>query len=110
MEMNRHSADHDQSAAAFLTRLSPSAASSRKVTVPFAKYAVISWYFSLIAFSYYLAAQLGLRFRFHNSQIGVVWPANAIFLSALVLTPRTRWWLVLAATAVAHSAAMAPLV
>ena len=39
---------------------------------------------------YFLATQLGLGFRFANSQIGVVWPANAVFLSALLLTPRKR--------------------
>jgi len=53
---------------------------------------------------------LGLRFRFHNSQIGVVWPATAIFLSGLLLTPRRRWWLVVGVTALAHTAAIAPLV
>jgi signal transduction histidine kinase len=65
---------------------------------------------ALVSLGYYLGARLGLRFRFHNSQIGVVWPANAIFLAALLLMPRPRWWLVLASTALAHAAAMTPLV
>jgi len=41
----------------------------------------------LLAVSYYLAARLGLGFRFQDSQIGVVWPANAVLLAALLLTP-----------------------
>ena len=64
----------------------------------------------LLTVSYYLAARLGLAFRFQNSQIGVVWPANAVLLSALLLTRRSRWWIVLAASALAHVAVMAPLI
>ena len=59
----------------------------------------------LLAASYYLAVRLGLEFRFQNSRIGVVWPANAVLLSALLLAPKSRWWLVLVATATAHVAA-----
>ena len=57
---------------------------------------------------YYLAAKLGLAFRFQNSQISVVWPANAVLLAALLLTPRSRWWVVVDTTALAHLAAMSP--
>ncbi|HEY7237482.1 MAG TPA: MASE1 domain-containing protein [Gemmatimonadaceae bacterium] len=60
----------------------------------------------LLAVSYYLAVRLGLGFRFQHSQIGVVWPANAVMLSALLLTPKSRWWLVLLVTAAAHVAAV----
>jgi len=67
---------------------------------------VASPYVVLLVASYYLAARLGLGFRFQNSQIGVVWPANAVMLSALVLTKRTQWWVVLMATALAHAAAV----
>src|SRR5690348_3899104 len=62
----------------------------------------------LLAASYYLAARLGLAFRFQNSQIGVVWLANAVLLAALVLTPITHWWVVVAVTASAHAVAVAP--
>ena len=55
---------------------------------------------------YFLAARLGLGFRFQNSQIGVVWPPNALLLAALLLTPRKSWWAVFATSAVAHAAAM----
>src|SRR5262245_7243855 len=71
-----------------------------------AKFALPVAYLVLFAASYYLAVRLGLGFRFQNSQIGVVWPANALFLCALVLTPKSRWWIVLVAAALAHTAAV----
>jgi integral membrane sensor domain MASE1 len=61
---------------------------------------------ALLAVSYYLAARLGLSFRFQNSQIGVVWAANAVFLSALILARRERWWIVLVTTAAMHALVM----
>src|SRR5262245_22437949 len=61
---------------------------------------------ALCAVTYYLAARLGLGFRCQHSQIGVVWPASAVLLSALWLTPRSRWWVVVGSTAVAHAAAV----
>jgi PAS domain S-box-containing protein len=67
-------------------------------------------YLALFAASYYFAARLGLRFRFEYFLVGIIWPANALLLAALVLTPRRRWWLVLIATTVAHTAALAPVV
>src|SRR5262245_25077565 len=66
---------------------------------------LIAAYWALLAVSYYLAARLGLGFRFQSSQIGVVWPASAVLLSGLLLAPRSRWWLVISAVAVAHAAA-----
>jgi len=63
---------------------------------------------AVLAGIYYLAAKLGLAFRFQNSQISVVWPANAVLLAALLLTPRSLWWLVLGTTALAHVGAMSP--
>jgi len=61
---------------------------------------------ALLAVSYYFAARLGFGFRFQGSQVGIIWPANALLLAALVLSPRRRWWLVLIATALAHTAAL----
>src|SRR5262245_31029509 len=57
---------------------------------------------------YYLAVILGLGFRFQGSQIGVTWPANAWLLTALLLTPRARWWIVLSTAGLAHIVAMNP--
>ena len=64
----------------------------------------------LIAFAvgYYLAVRLGLSFRFQNSLIGVVWIANAVLLSALLLTQPSRWLLVYLITALVHVAAVLP--
>jgi signal transduction histidine kinase len=61
----------------------------------------------LLGVVYFLAARLGLGFRFQNSQIGVVWPPNAILLSAVLLTSRRRWWIIFLATGVAHVVVMA---
>lgn len=69
--------------------------------------ALIGW-FGALAIGYYFAARLGLSFRFQNSLIGVVWVANGVLLSALVLTPPSRWPWVLIVTASSHFAAMAP--
>lgn len=61
----------------------------------------------VLAVGYYLAVWLGLAFRFEHSQVGVIWPANAVLLSALLLSSRSRWWMVFAVIAAAHAAAMA---
>ena len=68
---------------------------------------VAGWLLAL-AVGYYLAARLGLSFRFQNSLIGVVWIANGVLLAALLLTPPSRWMLVYAVTALAHVAAILP--
>jgi signal transduction histidine kinase len=107
MGMNRHTTPDDQSAGELLMRLNRSATTARELLTPLAKYAVLISYVVLLGLSYYLAVRLGLKFRFRDSQIGVVWPANAIFLSALLLAPRKTWWLVLATTALAHAAGLA---
>jgi signal transduction histidine kinase len=67
---------------------------------------VLGVYAVTLAAAYYLAARIGLGFRFQNSQIGVVWPASAVLLSGLLLSPRSRWWLVIGAIALAHAAAV----
>jgi PAS domain S-box-containing protein len=67
-------------------------------------------YLALFAVAYYFATLLGLRFRFQYFLVGIIWPANALLLAGLVLTPRRRWWLVLIATALAHTVAVGPLV
>jgi signal transduction histidine kinase len=64
----------------------------------------------LLGAGYFLAARLGLEFRFQSSQIGVVWPGSAVLVSALLLTPRSSWWLVLAVVAPIHAAVMVDLV
>jgi signal transduction histidine kinase len=80
----------------------------RDAGVPLVKYSVQAVYVVLLMVGYYLMARLGLAFRIHNSQIGVVWPANAVLLSALLLAPRSRWWIVFTVAALAHVAAVSP--
>ena len=70
---------------------------------------VVASQLALVAAGYFVAAQLGVAFRFQNSQISVVWPASAVLLTALLLTPRARWWQVLIVASLAHVAAMSPL-
>ena len=48
-------------------------------------------YLALLAVTYYFAARLGVRFRFQYFQVGIIWPANALLLAALVAcTHRNR--------------------
>ncbi|HEU4993437.1 MAG TPA: MASE1 domain-containing protein [Gemmatimonadaceae bacterium] len=70
-------------------------------------YASVGLYALLLASAYYLSARLGLAFRFANSQVSIIWPSNAVMLSALLLAPPRRWWLVMVACGLAHVAAMA---
>jgi signal transduction histidine kinase len=74
------------------------------------KRALFGSYLALFALSYYFAARLGLGLRFQHSQIGVIWPPNALLLAALVRTPRKHWWFILFAGALAHIAAFSPVV
>jgi len=67
-------------------------------------------YVAVLAIAYDLSVRLGLGFRFENSQIGVVWPANALLVSALLLTRRSRWWIVILAVAVPHALEMQGMV
>ena len=82
----------------------------RDIVAPLQRFALAGFYVVLLTATYYLAVRLGLGFRFQNSQIGVVWPANAVLLSALLLTPTGRWWVVLVVTALAHIAVMGPVI
>ena len=84
-------------------------ATSDEVSASLKRAAVVAAQLGILAGGYYIAVRLGLAFRFQNSQISVVWPPNAVFLTALLLTSRARWWQVLAVVALAHFAAMTPV-
>src|SRR5215472_8438513 len=71
---------------------------------------LLAAYLALFAVAYYVAALVGLRLRLQHFLVGIIWPANALLLAAFVLTPRRRWWFVLIATALAHTAALGPVV
>jgi signal transduction histidine kinase len=74
---------------------------------PSKQVSLAGWLIAL-AVGYYLAVRLGLSFRFQNSMIGVVWIANGVLLSALLLTRPSRWGFVYVVTALAHTAAVLP--
>ncbi len=60
---------------------------------------------ALLALGYFLGSLVGLSVQFPATQVSVFWPPNAILLAALLLTPRSRWWLYLAAVLPAHAVA-----
>ena len=85
------------------------ASGGKAVQLPkFNKSALFATHLALLVVGYYFAARLGFGFRFQGSQVGIIWPANALFLAALVLAPRRRWWPVLIAASLAHVAALGP--
>ncbi|NQU41199.1 MAG: MASE1 domain-containing protein [Lentisphaerae bacterium] len=46
----------------------------------------------VVGLLYYCGARLGLYLSFQPSNIGALWPPNAVLLVALLLQPRRRWW------------------
>jgi signal transduction histidine kinase len=59
----------------------------------------------LVAAAYYLGAKLGFAFTFQPHPISTLWLPNALLLVALLLTPVSSWWVLLAAALPAHLAA-----
>src|SRR5215471_20145139 len=62
---------------------------------------------ALFGTGFFLTARLSQGFIFGRTPLGVVWAPNALLLSALILTSRKAWGLVLAVAAVSHVVAMA---
>jgi signal transduction histidine kinase/integral membrane sensor domain MASE1 len=61
------------------------------------------------AAAYFLTAEFGTRIAFPSAPVSVLWAPNAILLAALALAKPKRWWLYLAAVAVAHFASQWPV-
>ena len=59
----------------------------------------------LVSIAYYAGSKLGFALTFQPNAISVLWPPNAILLGALLLAPRSTWWLFIAAALPAHFAA-----
>jgi signal transduction histidine kinase len=59
----------------------------------------------LVAAAYYLGAKIGFAFTFQPHPISTLWLPNALLLSALLLSPVSSWWVLLAAALPAHLAA-----
>jgi len=59
----------------------------------------------LVAVAYYLGANLGFAFTFEPHPISTLWLPNSLLLAALLLTPASSWWVLLAGALPAHLAA-----
>src|SRR5690606_35703338 len=55
--------------------------------------------------AYLAALEIGTALRFPDGSFAALWPANAVLLSALMLTRARRWWLYILAVIPAHVAA-----
>ena len=81
-------------------------ASSARYDKPFAEVRAIrrpALQVAILVFAgYYLGSRIGFALTFLPSPISVLWPPNAILFAALLLVPRERWWLVIAAALPAH--------
>jgi len=69
-----------------------------------ARFAIESSAFAplIVAVAYAVGSLAGLSLQFPHTQISVFWPPNAILLAALLVTPRSRWWVHVAAVLPAH--------
>jgi PAS domain S-box-containing protein len=54
---------------------------------------------------YYFTAKIGFAFTLQPGSVSVLWMPNSILLSALLITPRRSWWIILLAALPAHLAA-----
>lgn len=57
---------------------------------------------ALVFAGYYFGAKIGFALTFRPHPVAVMWPPNAIVLSALLLTPVRMWWVVFLAALPAH--------
>jgi signal transduction histidine kinase len=55
-----------------------------------------------VASAYFVGSLVGIYLRLPPSTTSLVWPPNSILTTALLFTPRNRWWLVLLAALPAH--------
>lgn len=56
----------------------------------------------VVAIGYYLGSQIGFLLTPTSTPIATFWPANAILLAALLLTPARVWWVLVLAVFPAH--------
>jgi PAS domain S-box-containing protein len=57
---------------------------------------------ALVSFGYYLTAYIGTVLSLPPSGFAIVWPATALLLGVLLMTPVRDWWAYLAALVPAH--------
>jgi PAS domain S-box-containing protein len=58
----------------------------------------------LVCIAYYLGSKVGFAFTLQPRPVSLLWPPNAILLSALLLSPPRAWWFLLLAAFPAHLA------
>ncbi len=63
----------------------------------------------LVLAGYYFTAKIGFAFALQPGSVSVLWMPNSILLSALLVTPKRSWWIILLAALPAHLAAELPL-
>jgi len=56
----------------------------------------------LVAISYYIGTRIGFAWTPIGQPNSTFWPANAILLAALLLTPPRTWWTLLLAVLPTH--------
>lgn len=61
-----------------------------------------------VAALYFAAAKLGALLAFPSAPVSAFWAPNAIVLATLLLAPRRRWWIFLAAIVPSHFLAQLP--
>jgi two-component system, LuxR family, sensor kinase FixL len=56
----------------------------------------------IIAVSYWIGVYVGIELTFEPNPVSTLWPPNAILLAGLLITPRARWWILIAAVFPVH--------
>ncbi|HSB97058.1 MAG TPA: MASE1 domain-containing protein, partial [Spongiibacteraceae bacterium] len=79
-----------------------SVASSQAAVVPARLNSTRIAWFLVAAAGYLLGAKIGFVLTLPPQPTSTLWPPNAILLAALLLTPRTHWWLLIAVVFPAH--------
>ncbi len=63
---------------------------------------------SSLSLLYYVLVTVSMKLQFSTSGLSLIWPANALLIATLVLTPKRLWWLYLLSVIPAHIWAMSP--
>ena len=70
---------------------------ARLIALPALRPAPSALLAALVCLSYVVGAEIGFGLRLPPATPSVVWPPNSILTTALLLTPVSRWWIVLLA-------------
>src|SRR6516164_5691268 len=62
----------------------------------------------VVALLYYALEIASLKLRISTSTLALLWPANALVVAALVLSPKRQWWVYLVASIPPHFLAVYP--